>query len=154
MELELAVIGVTMSYDHEPARAHAAAAVAHAEESGDGGLVALALAVQTLVEFLLGAGLDDARLARALELEEEDRQMQLEARPSMLAGVLALFTGRIDQAAGLLYPLRLRLLERGEDADLPLLSIQLSWLELAIGRTEAARALWTKRSSSRRSRGR
>ena len=140
-ELDLALTGIIVAYDHGPARIHAAAAVEHAERCGDTGLLAAALAVKTLVEFLLGEGLDEEQLARALELEDPVAQLQLEARPTTIAGCLALYTGRIDRAAALLGSIRESMYERGAEADLPLVSIHLAWLELAIGRWSEARKL-------------
>jgi DNA-binding CsgD family transcriptional regulator len=140
VELDLALIGTAISYDHGPALAHAVAAVEHAEQSADTGLLASALAVKTLVEFLLGKGVDEAQLARSLELEPEVRRGPVEAHPTLIDGALALYTGRIERAAAVLHPLRQEMLDRGEEAELPLLSIHLAWLELVCGRTDAARA--------------
>jgi DNA-binding CsgD family transcriptional regulator len=80
-------------------------------------------------------------MARALELESLDDECVIEARPTLIAGLLAFYTGDLERARTLLYPLRARLLERGEDTDLSLLSINLGWLECVAGDFEAARAL-------------
>jgi hypothetical protein len=141
VELDIALTGITVSFDHEPSRAHAAAAVEYASLGHDRGLLASALAVKTMVEFLLGEGVDDAQLARALELEVEDPRIQLEGRPSLVAGCLAFYVGQIDQAFSLLYPIRERLRERGEQGDMPFLSIHLAWIECMIGQTARARML-------------
>jgi DNA-binding CsgD family transcriptional regulator len=141
VELDLALIWISISFDHRPAAAHAAAAAEHAEQSGDEGLLASALAVKTLVDFLLGGGIDERQLARSLDLEDEDRPTQAEIRPSLIAGFLALFSGRIDDARSRLYPLRDRMRDRGQEADLPLLSIHLAWLESVVGDLPKARML-------------
>ncbi len=48
------------------------------------------------------------------------------------------YAGDFERARTLLYPLRARLLERGEDTDLPLLSMHLAWLECLAGDLGAA----------------
>jgi DNA-binding CsgD family transcriptional regulator len=141
VELDIALTGITVSFDHEPARAHAAAAVEYASRGHSRGLLASALAVKAMVDFLLGEGVDDAQLARALELEVDDPHVQLEGRPSLIAGCLAFYLGQIDQAFSLLYPIRERLRERGQEADMPFLSLHLAWIECMIGQTARARML-------------
>jgi DNA-binding CsgD family transcriptional regulator len=141
VELDLAFVHLSVSLDHEPARPHAAAAVEYAERAADRGLLAAALAVRTIVEFLVGSGLDEESLARALSLENEATPMRLEMRPTLVAGFLAGYVGDLDHARELLQPLRRRLLDRGEETELPLLSIHLAWLECTAGNTREARLL-------------
>jgi hypothetical protein len=130
-----------VSFDHRQARGLAATSVEHASFGRDRGLLASALAAKTMVDLLVGEGVDEAQLARALELEDEEVHRRLEVRPSMVAGCLAFSIGQIDRAFSLLYPLREWLRERGHEADLPFLSIHLAWLECVTGRTALARAL-------------
>jgi DNA-binding CsgD family transcriptional regulator len=141
VELDLTLLPLAASLDHEAARPHGAAALAYAERGSDRALLSHALAVTTMADFLLGDGLDEERLARALELEDLDEEAVPEVRPTLIAGFLAFYTGDFERARALLYPLRTRLLERGQDTDLPLLSLHLAWLECSAGDLQAARAL-------------
>jgi DNA-binding NarL/FixJ family response regulator len=141
VELDLALAAVSASLDHRHALQHADAALALAEQTGDATLLSSALAIKSLTDFLLGRGVDDGRLERALGLEDLDADTPIEFRPTIVAGFLAFFTGDDDRARSLLYPLRARLLERGEDSDLPLLSITLAWLECLSGDLVQAAAL-------------
>jgi DNA-binding CsgD family transcriptional regulator len=141
VELDLTMVALSVSLDHEVARPHANAALAYAERSADTVLLSQALAGKLVADFLLGEGIDEARMARALELEDPAAECAIELRPTLMAGFLALYSGDFDRARTLLYPLRDRLLERGEDTDLPLLSMHLAWLECWAGRLDAARTL-------------
>src|SRR5262249_37547057 len=133
IQLDLALAGISTNFDHEPARAHAILAVEHAGTTGDNGLLAATLAVKTMTEFLLGHGVDEQQLARALELQQDRGRRRVETWPTLVAGLLGFYTGRVDIALSLLYPLRQEMLEHGEDAELPFLSINLAWLEMLIG---------------------
>jgi DNA-binding NarL/FixJ family response regulator len=141
IELDLAFISLSASLDHRPAIGHARTAVEHAQRSGDTPLIAAALAVRALADFLNGNGVDEEQLARALELEDESVPLRIEMRPTLVAGFLAAFVGDVERARSLLYPLRDRMRELGQEAELPLLSIHLSWLECLVGNMVAAQAL-------------
>jgi hypothetical protein len=60
----------------------AAVVVASAKGLGADDGVAEALAVSAMVDYLLGAGLDEGKIGRALELEDPERQMSVEMRPT------------------------------------------------------------------------
>jgi DNA-binding CsgD family transcriptional regulator len=139
VELDLTMLPLAASLDHEAARPHAAAALDYAERGSDRALLSHVLAVTTMAHFLLGDGLDEERLARALELEDLDEEAVPEVRPTLIAGFIAFYTGEFEHARALLYPLRSRLLERGRDTDLPLLALHLAWLECSAGDLQAAR---------------
>ncbi len=106
---------------------HAARALALAERGGEPASAAEALAVAAIVGFLVGRGPDEATIERALRLEDPGRQVPAMVRPTLVAGCLALFEGRLERCDRLLLPLRERTLERGEDSDLVLTSGHLSW---------------------------
>lgn len=141
IELDLSFISLSASLDHRPAVAHAHAAVKHAQRSGDNAVVAAALAVRALADFLVGNGVDEEQLARALELEDESAPLRIEMRPTLVAGFLASYVGDVERARALLYPLRERMRELGQEGELPLLSMHLSWLECLVGNTKEAQAL-------------
>jgi len=115
-------------------------ALAQAECLGDPALLAEALAVSAIADFLLGRGLDD-RIDRALALEDPDSRSPVHRRPSLIASHLDFYAGRLDRAHERLGALRRRVIERGEDADLTRLSATMSWLECWRGDLEFASEL-------------
>jgi DNA-binding CsgD family transcriptional regulator len=141
VERDLVFALVSVSFDFEAARPHAEALISYAERLADNALLAEALAAATILEFLLGGGIHEQRLARALALEDPDHRVPAEFRPTLIAGFLAFYTGRFERARSLLYPLRDQLRVRGDEADLPILLGHLSWLECAAGAFSAARRL-------------
>jgi DNA-binding CsgD family transcriptional regulator len=140
VERDLVFALVSVSFDFEEAQPHAEALISYAERLADKGLLAEALATATILEFLLGGGVDEERLARALALEDPEHRVAAEFRPTLIAGFLAFYTGRFDRARSLLYPLRAELHARGADADLPMICGHLSWLEAWAGAFEVARS--------------
>ena len=99
------------------ARAFAATAVEAAERTEDQGLLAEALAVSTVVRFLLGEPVDDAMLGRALALEDHDRRSRSNTWPTHVAAVIHWWCRRPD-ALVLLQAVRQRCLDHGADSDL------------------------------------
>jgi DNA-binding CsgD family transcriptional regulator len=97
---------------------HVDRAAHDAAHLGDDGLLAQALTVQTTVAFLLGRGLDDAQLSRALALEDHTRRAFVPHQPSMLAALLYTAVGRTDEAWAAVTAVRERCRERGEDSEL------------------------------------
>jgi DNA-binding NarL/FixJ family response regulator len=94
--------------------------------------------VMTMVDFLLGRGVDEDRLAEALRLEDPQRRTTVEMRPTLIAGYLRLYEGRLDEGREQLSGLRTRILERGEETDLPFVSDELAWIEAWAGRLDVA----------------
>jgi DNA-binding CsgD family transcriptional regulator/tetratricopeptide (TPR) repeat protein len=124
--------------DWDGAEPHARRALTLTEQSGDQPRLAEALAVSAILDYLLGRGLDEAKLERALALEDEQRQTIVEMRPSLIAGHLMLYEGRVERACQLLEGVRKRILDRGEESDLPYPSASLAWAECWRGQLEAA----------------
>ncbi len=85
VELDLVYCAVSLG-DLGAARSHARAAVDDAEAAGEQGMLGDALAVLTMAEFLLGLGLDRARLARALTLEDAAMTRSWIMRPTTIQG--------------------------------------------------------------------
>jgi DNA-binding CsgD family transcriptional regulator len=119
---------------------HARRALELAEPLGGEGGLAEALAVSAMVDYLLGSGLDEAKIERALKLEDPDRQVTGEMRPSLIAGFLMLYEGRLERSIHVLGRLRERILERGQESDLPFLLSTLAWAESWQGSLQAAAA--------------
>jgi tetratricopeptide (TPR) repeat protein len=140
-ELDVSFLLFQSFGDFEAAGAAVARALYAAEQLGDDALLALALASSTITDFLLGHGLDEQKLERALELEAPEKSLPTEMRPSLIAGILMFLIGRFDRARALFTALRTRLVEQGEDSDLPMVLTWLARLECSAGNLYAATAL-------------
>jgi DNA-binding CsgD family transcriptional regulator len=120
----------------------AARALIAAEALGDDALLSIALAVSSTAEFfVLGRGLDEAKLARALSLEDRDEPGPLERRPSRVVGQILLHADELDRARALLESLCAYLEERGLESDLPDLLTLLARLECLAGNLAEAAEL-------------
>jgi DNA-binding CsgD family transcriptional regulator len=93
-------------------------AVTHAERLGQPHPLSQALSMRVVLRFLRGDGLDEADLARALELEDRDANMPMAFRPSMQNAMLAAWTGRLDAAHREMASIRRRCIEHGEENEL------------------------------------
>src|SRR5205807_2015906 len=90
--------------------------------------------------YLLGGGLDDAQLGKALSLEAPGAGITVELAPSFIGGLLMIWTGRPRRARALLGGLRERLLDRGEAGHLPVVGFHLTWAEFVLGNLDGAAA--------------
>jgi DNA-binding CsgD family transcriptional regulator len=123
----------------EEAAAAGGRALAAAEELGDDRLLSFALAASAACDFfILGCPLDEEKLARALALEDTDWPSPIERRPSFVVGYTLLFSEQLDRARGLFEALRTRLVERGEECDLPELLAVMAHLECLAGNLDEA----------------
>ena len=129
---------VHVGADFAGAKRHADRALSLAEEAGEPELVAEALAVSLMPAFLLGFGVDEEKIERALALEDPHRATPIMMRPSLCAGGLALFCGDLERSVSILSPLRERILESGQESDLPFVSSYLGWAECWRGNLTAA----------------
>jgi DNA-binding CsgD family transcriptional regulator len=125
-----------------------AAAIPYAEgglsaalELGDDGLLAEALAVKTMVDFLNGNGVDWAAVERALELDNPDRVMALDLRPAWIAALLKVYTGRLDEGRAGLNALRADAERSGDESDLAQILFWLAWVESLSGSLSTADAV-------------
>lgn len=119
--------GSTVTGDFEAAPPPAYRALRLAEQAADPASVAEALAVVAMADFHLGRGLDEAKIERALRLEDPYRQTLVHLRPSLIAGYLALYVGDPQRCSQLLGRLKERIIESGQESDLPVVSSYLSW---------------------------
>ncbi len=111
---------------------YASIAIAEAETADDDGLLAEALAQFVTIHFLLGDGVDQASLERALGLEDPQRSSHAVLWPSLNAAMVHLWSYQLDQARGDLAALHERCLVRGAESDL--------WFVLAYA---TVAALWS-----------
>ncbi len=93
-------------------------AVASAKAHGQPDLLSQALSMWVLVRFLLGEGLDESRLQRALELEDFQAPVSALLRPRVHSAILLAGTGRLEHARLELQAIRRSYLERGEESEL------------------------------------
>ncbi len=120
------------------AESHARAALTHAETTQAQGMQADALAVLTMAEFLLGRGLDEARLNRALALEDPHSASAFIMRPSVIKAMLALWVGRLDDAVRDLGAVAADLLQRGQEGNVPFLAFYVVWAYVWHGQLDEA----------------
>ena len=141
IELDLCYVRCNRHGDVAGADAPADRALAHAARARDRTLMGEALAVRAMIDFLLGRGLDWAKLERAVELEDGDRPVPLYLRPTAISAVLKLWVARYDEARAELTALRLAAVDSGDESDLAYLLTWLTALEVVSGDLDAAKAL-------------
>ncbi len=130
--------------DISSAALHARTAVARAESAGERGMVADALAVLTMEEFLAGRGVDQQTLARAVALEDPTMARSFAMRPRTIQGLLQLWSGESLQALETLSGVWAEAVERGQEGSAPVLGLYVVWAALWAGQMEAASA-WSER---------
>jgi tetratricopeptide (TPR) repeat protein len=126
IELELVYCAVSLGEIASGVN-HARAAVSHAQAAGEDGILADALAVLTMAEFLSGQGLDHARLAEALTLEDSGSSSAFIMRPRVISGMLELWAGEPERALDALGRVRAEIIERGQEGAVPFMSLYLVW---------------------------
>jgi predicted ATPase len=139
IELSLAY-GTNCAGDFAGTAEHARRALALAEQGAEPASVAEALAVAAMAGYLLGGGLDEVKIERALRLEDPYHQVPVEVRPSLIAGFLALYEGQLERCDRLLLALRQRVLEQGEENGLVAVGSHLIWSASWRGDLTAAEA--------------
>jgi DNA-binding CsgD family transcriptional regulator len=145
--IELHLVYCAVSAGNLPgAEPYARAAIGDAEAVGHDGMLADALAVLTMTEFLSGRGIDAARLERALALESPAMARAFMMRPRVIQGMLQLWTGELGDARRTLEAMHADLVEHGQEAAAPMLSLYLAWAyvwrgELDLGSRSAAGAV-------------
>jgi DNA-binding CsgD family transcriptional regulator len=97
-------------------------AVSDAERLGQSSLLSEALGVQAVVHFLVGNGLHDQTLSRALELEDLSSVTSAAMRPSFQNAMLLSWTGHVDAAHDKFLSVRQHCIEHGEESDLVFVS--------------------------------
>jgi DNA-binding NarL/FixJ family response regulator len=105
-------------------------AVAHAERLGHPQPLSQALSMRSTLWFLRGDGLDEAGLARAVDLEDEYADIPMAFRPKMQYAMLLAWTGQLDQAHHELASIRRRCVERGEENELMFVAIHSVLVEM------------------------
>ena len=137
--IELDLVQCTISLgDVAGAAVHARAAVGCAESAGEQGMVADALAVLTMEEFLAGRGADHETLERAVALEDPVMARSFVMRPRAIQGLIELWSGESAAAVKTLSAVHDQAVERGQEGSAPMLSIYLVWAALWAGDLQQA----------------
>ncbi len=136
-ELSLAFLTMATA-DVAGLQIHSERAVEAAEQLGDGAILAEALAMREFNSCIGGRGFNSEVLAYALSREDFERRVPLQLRPSMNAALLYEYTFQLDQARDLFEALRNRIVERGEESDLPFVLVHLGVCHFFTGEFEAA----------------
>lgn len=92
-------------------------AVQQAEEFGHPTLLSRALGLQVVLRFMCGAGVDEARLQRAMELEDDLSPAQVAFQPRMQHAILKAWIGELDVARTELRSINQRRIENGEESE-------------------------------------
>lgn len=98
------------------------AAVRSATDCGQSQLLSHALSMQVLIHFLLGRGVDEHGLQRALDLEDSQAPVSALLRPTVQSAELLMGTGQLERAHRELRTIRRRYLERGEESELMIIA--------------------------------
>ena len=137
--IELHLVYCAVSAGNLPgAEAYARSALADAEALGHDGMLADALAVLTMTEFLGGRGLDRERLDRAIALESPAMTRAFMMRPRVIQGMLQLWVGEIGDASRTLGAMHADLVARGQEGAAPMLAQYLVWAHVWRGELDLA----------------
>lgn len=112
-----------------------------AEALADPHLLALALAGEMIIGFLMGNGIDEGALQRAVSLEDPAAPTPVMLRPKTIRGLLLAWTGHLSEARAELQSVRRDCLDRGEESDLLFTAFHLVILECWRGDVAGARLL-------------
>ncbi|UMB70794.1 helix-turn-helix transcriptional regulator [Mycobacterium paraterrae] len=97
-------------------------AVTAAEAYNQSHLLSEALSMRAIVRFLLGRGVDEADMQRALGLEDSRTPVSAILRPRMQSAILLAGTGRLEQADLEMQAIRRGYVERGAESELTMLA--------------------------------
>jgi len=128
IQLDLA-FAIFSAGDMVRAAALSAEALVLAEQLGDAGLIAEAIASAAVGAFALGRGIDRQAIERALRLEDRSRSAQLMLRPGAIAAQIAALDGRFAEACTAYRELCGWATERGEESDVAFLLVSLARCE-------------------------
>jgi DNA-binding CsgD family transcriptional regulator len=140
IELDLVYCAVSLG-DFAGGQSHAETAAVYADGAGERGMLGDALAVSTMAKFLFGQGLDTLQLAEALKLEDALMSRSWIMRPSVIHGMLQLWTGELDDAVATLDAVHTESIERGVETFAPAASFYRVWAGVWRGELGEARRL-------------
>jgi DNA-binding CsgD family transcriptional regulator len=116
--------------DLDRAAHYVQAAVDSATQCGQPQILSQALSMRVMVHFLIGDGLDEANLRRALELEDPQAPISAQLGPTVHSAELLVGIGRLDEARRELGAIRQRYIERGEESELMVIAFHSGLTEI------------------------
>src|SRR5207248_5621432 len=117
---------------------HTKRGVEYALRLGEGAALSEALAVQAMVDFLVGRGVDWDTVERSLALEDKARVLPVQMRPSLISALLKLYVGRFAEARQDLRALWQAARDTGDASDFSYVLIWHAWLETQSGNFDTA----------------
>lgn len=117
----------------EPAMAYVDRAVRDAEELARPDLISQALGMRTTLRFLVGGGLDEPSMSRALKLDDGSDALPLAARARVQNALLCAWSGRYEEAGDEFVAIRKRCAERGQESELVFLEFHTAVLNVWTG---------------------
>ncbi|MGZ8438526.1 MAG: ATP-binding protein, partial [Candidatus Limnocylindrales bacterium] len=129
-----------LRFDWIRAAQSAQTAVDELPDGVDDALMADALARSAMCDFLVGSGVDWAKLERALALHDPDRLSLPGLGADGVVGLLMMYAERYAESRPIMAAVRRRLSEHGDEAELATVMLWSSWLELRVGNFSAAAA--------------
>lgn len=127
----------------EVATAYIKDAVAEATALGHPALLSSTLGMHTTLRFLVGDGLDDEGLRRAIELDDDNEAVPVAARIRVQHALLRAWSGELADADAELAALRRRCAERGEETELIFLGFHAALVSVWQGRLDSAEVVAT-----------
>jgi DNA-binding CsgD family transcriptional regulator len=94
--------------------------------------------MRAMIDFMRARRVDWSMVERALALEDTDRLLPLQLRPSMLAAQLQLGVGELAGARERFSALHAALVDSGDESELALVVLWLAWLQTLAGDLAAA----------------
>ena len=108
--------------------------VARAEECGRPVLISQALAFWVSLKCMYGLGVDEANLARALDLENPDKDVPISFRASAAKALVLAWSGRLDEARTQMLDVRRNCIERGAESDMMWIASYTTLIDIWLGR--------------------
>jgi len=125
-------------WDFDSAYRHPRRALERAESSPGRPLLAEALAYCAIFDWNTGRGIPWDLVERSLKLEDRDSLLPVAWRPSLIAGLLCLYSGRHAEGRERLRAVWTDAVERGDESDVAFVALWLSWLETRAGELTTA----------------
>ncbi len=86
--------------------------------------------MRVTLRFVIGEGLDEADMRRALEVDDYPLSLPLAARPRVQNALLLAWTGQLDAAAEAMAAIEKRCIDRGEESELIFVGFHLCLLQV------------------------
>lgn len=137
LQTSLGLIAIAV-VDAAGAEGHLRRAVELGERAAEAAVLAEAMALRALASLVFGRGVDEQALARALALEDPDREVPFQLRPSLNVAQVYEGIGRIGEARELLAGLREQVSGRGEESDLAFVLVHCAATAYLAGELELA----------------